>query len=418
MRILYLSQYFPPEAGATQTRAYEMARNFVRLGHSVTMLTEIPNHPSGLVPPAYRKKIYEHSFLDGIDVRRVWVKASPVKNFPNRMAFYLSYMVNAVLAGLFLAREPYDLLYASSPPLFVGGAALALSALKRIPLFFEVRDLWPASAVALGELTNSRAIRWATLLEEACYRHAKTVVVVTHGIRDHLLERGISEEKLLLIPNGANVELFQFDPACRAQVRERLGLEHKFIAVYAGIHGIAQGLETLVETAHRLEHETSDLAGLVHFLLIGDGPQKAKIIALAQQYQLSNLTFLPEQPREAIPAYLSAADVALVPLKNVDLFRGALPSKIFDAWACQRPVILSVDGEARQILETVQGGLFVPPEQEQALVAAIRFLNSNPDEREQMGERGRVFTVQHYSRQALAEKLIDQISQRLSRLHP
>ncbi len=175
MHILYLSQYFPPEVGATQTRAYEMARGLVRAGHRVTMLTEVPNHPSGIVPPAYRGKWFERSELDGIDVLRVWVKASPVKTFKSRMAFYLSYMANATLVGALKARGPFDVVYATSPPLFVGAAGLALHGLKRAPFVFEVRDLWPESAVALGELRSPRAIAWAGKLEELCYNRASRV---------------------------------------------------------------------------------------------------------------------------------------------------------------------------------------------------------------------------------------------------
>jgi glycosyltransferase involved in cell wall biosynthesis len=191
MRILYLSQYFPPEAGATQTRAYEMAVNWVRLGHQVTILTEFPNHPSGIIPSSYKGKLYERTSLEGVEVLRVWIKASPKKNYFNRMLFYLTFMLNAIIAGLFLTRGKFDLLYASSPPLFVGGSALVLSKIKRIPLIFEVRDLWPESAVALGELNNRMSISLSTKLEESCYRRAVQIVVVTHGIYDRLIQRGI-----------------------------------------------------------------------------------------------------------------------------------------------------------------------------------------------------------------------------------
>src|SRR4030042_1782215 len=164
MRILYLSQYFPPEAGATQPRAYEMAKTWVQLGHQVTILTEFPNHPSGIIPPSYKGKLYERSSLDGIEILRVWVKASPIKNFQNRMLFYLTYMINALLAGLFLTRGKYNLVYATSPPLFVGGAAMVIGLFKRIGMIFEVRDLWPESAVALGELSSPVGISLATKL--------------------------------------------------------------------------------------------------------------------------------------------------------------------------------------------------------------------------------------------------------------
>ena len=410
MRILYLSQYFPPEAGATQTRAFEMARNLVRLGHSVTMLAEVPNHPSGIIPPEFRGKIYERSILEGIDVIRVWVKASPVKNLRNRMLFYLTFMVNAALAGLLLARGRYDLIYASSPPLFVGGAALALSALRRTPMVFEVRDLWPESAVALGELSNPRAIALSTRLEEACYHRAKAIVVVTRGIYERLLARGIPVDKLHLIPNGANVDLFRFNIGERERLRHEMGMEGKFVAVYAGIFGVAQGLETVVEAARLLRDRVD-----VHFLLIGDGPRREEIETLARQYTLPNLTLLPEQPRERIPAYLSAADLALIPLRSLDLFKGALPSKMFDAWACQRPVLLSVDGEARGILEQAQGGVFVPPEDAQAMAAALLEIKKASSQQEAMGLSGRQFTEAHYSRRALAEKLASLLQSVISR---
>lgn len=400
MNILYLSQYFPPEAGATQTRAYEMARNWVRMGHVVTMLTEFPNHPSGIIPPEYKGRLYEKDSLEGIDVIRLWVKASPRKNFTNRMLFYLSYMFGASIAGLTLARQEYDLIYASSPPLFVGGAALFLSRIRRLPLFFEVRDLWPESAVALGELNNPRAIALATRLEEASYQRARRVIVVTQGILDRLLQRGYPHSKLTLVPNGANVEMFTFSSQGRELIRQELNLGEKLVAIYAGIHGVAQGLETVIE-ATRLLSDDPD----IHILLIGDGPRKASLVELAGPLQLPNLTLLPEQPREQIVAYLSAADIALIPLRNLDIFKGALPSKMFDAWACERPVLLNVDGEARQVMQQAEAGVFVPPEDPHALAEALRHAKLNPDKFRQMGMNGREFTVQHYSRQAQAEKL-------------
>jgi glycosyltransferase involved in cell wall biosynthesis len=401
MRILYLSQYFPPEAGATQTRAYEMAYNWVHLGHQVTMLTEFPNHPSGIIPQEYQGKFYERSSLNGIEVIRLWVKASPVKNFSNRMLFYLTYMFNAIIAGLFLARGRYQLIYASSPPLFVGGAALVLRLIKRTPLVFEVRDLWPESAIALGELTNARAISIATRLEEECYRKAIQVVVVTRGIFNRLKARSISTDKILFVPNGANIDLFRFNPEGRERIRKELGLEGKFIAVYAGIHGLAQGLETLLETASQLQDITD-----IHILLIGDGPKKADIVSLANQLKLPNLTLLPEKARDQIPDYLSAADVALIPLRKLEIFKGALPSKIFDAWACDRPVIISVDGEAREIVELINGGVFIPPEDPNRLAEAIIRLKNTPDERLIMGKNGLIYTRQNHSREVLAQKLI------------
>lgn len=400
MRIIYLSQYFPPEVGATQNRAYEMASNLVRLGHSVTMLTEIPNHPSGVIPPEYKRKLIERSPLSGIDVIRVWVYTSQKKTFSSRLLFYISYMLNAILAGIFLVKGPYDLIYASSPPLFVGGAALALSFIKNIPFIFEVRDLWPETAIELGELSNRTAIAWSNRLELACYTRARKIIVVTKGIRNRLIERQIDTSKIAVIPNGSNSDLFRFDPVGRERVRQQLNLINKFVVIYAGIHGIAQGLDSVIEAARMMQHRDD-----IHFLFVGEGPQKSQLQALASGSNLPNIHFIPEQLREVIPAYLSASDVALVPLRKLNLFKSALPSKIFDAWACERPVLSTVDGEAKQIVDEARGGLTIPPEDPEKLAAALDTLKSSPDLRQSFGENGRLFTLKYYSRRAQAEQL-------------
>jgi glycosyltransferase involved in cell wall biosynthesis len=401
MRILYLSQYFPPEIGATQNRAYEMASNLVELGHHVTMITELPNHPSGIFHPEYKGKVFHRSQLDGIDVIRVWVKTSPVKNFTNRILFYLSYMFISIFTGLALTRGKFDIIYATSPPLFVGGAALILSFLKRVPLIFEVRDLWPESAIKLGELSNKHAVRLATSLEESCYKRAKIIIVVTKGIMDRLCSRGIEKQKIILIPNGANISLFQFQEATRQRIREQLEITDKFVVVYAGIFGIAQGLETIIDTAEIIQ-ERDD----IQFLLIGDGPTKDVISKQIKQKDLSNITLHSAVPRDIIPAFLSSADVALIPLRKINLFKGALPSKIFDAWACERPILLCVDGEARVVMEEAAGGLFVPPEEPFMLANAVLKLKNEPELCTEMGKNGRKFTENFYSRKALAMELL------------
>jgi glycosyltransferase involved in cell wall biosynthesis len=403
LRILYLSQYFVPEVGATQTRAYEMARYLVSAGHQVTMLTEVPNHPSGIIPLEYRGKVFERADLEGIDVIRVWVKASPTKTFTTRILFYLSYMINATLAGLILARGRYDVIYATSPPLFVGGAALALSYVRRMPFLFEVRDLWPESAVVLGEISSPRAVALAGKLEEMCYNRARCVVVVTNGIRRRLEERGWGR-KLELIPNGANTESFRPDPQAGAALRAELGFRNKFLVVYAGIHGVAQGLETVLQAARLLSLRLQEVPE-VHFLFVGEGPKKDELLDLRNKWGLSNVTMLPEQPRSRMSAYLSAADVALVPLRRLELFQGALPSKMFDAWACGCPVILSIDGEAREVLEQADAGVFVEPEDTGEMAQVILQLKDDPDRLRRYGEHGRRFVEAHYSRQQLAARL-------------
>jgi len=279
-----------------------------------------------------------------------------------------------------------------------------LSYIKRIPMVFEVRDLWPESAVALGELSNSRAISWSTKLETACYRKAIQVIVVSHGAYNRLIQRGISSDKLFVLPNGANIDMFKFNPDERERIRSELGLDGKFIVIYAGIHGLAQGLETIIETARLLQ-----VFPKVHIILIGDGPKKAELLSLANEYGLPNLTLLPEKPNEQIPSYLSAADIALVPLKKAEVFNGVLPSKIFDAWACERPVLLSIDGEARELVESVLGGLYIPPETPNKMAEAIINLMNSPMELDSMGKNGCAYTKLYHSRKVLAEILISHL---------
>lgn len=399
MRILYFTQYYPPEVGATQTRAHEMAAFLTEQGHHVTIITEVPNHPSGIIPPDYRGRLSERKLEDGIDVLRLWVWASPEKTFKSRMRFYLSYMSMAALAGA-LIRGKYDLVYATSPPLFVGASGLASATVRRIPFVFEVRDLWPESAVALGELSGKRAIKAAEALEGLLYRRAARVVAVTQGIYDRLSERRVECDKLALVPNGANTEHFRFRAEGRAAVRTQLGLQDKFVVMYAGIHGIAQGLETLLEAASILQDSPD-----VHLLFVGEGPRKAALTQRLADLGLQNVTMLPEVPSGKMPSYLSAADCTIVPLRDEPLFRGALPSKMFESWAAERPIVLSVAGEAQRVLERANAGIACRPEDPAGMARAIRTLHDNPAAAQEMGKRGRAFVLSHYSRRAQAQTL-------------
>lgn len=376
-----------------------MSRFLAAQGHHVTIVTEVPNHPSGIIPPGYKGKIFERRQENGVDVLRLWVWASPEKNFKSRMRFYLSYAGMAGLAGSLLPGR-YDLVYATSPPLFVGAAGLLAAAVRRIPFVFEVRDLWPDSAVALGELNSSRAIAAAEKLEALLYSRATRVVAVTRGIESQLVERGLPSSKVKFIPNGANTDLFTFSEAGRREVRHTLGIDDKFIVMYAGIHGIAQGLETVLEAADRMRDQP-DIA----FVFIGEGPKKADLLVMKEELRLGNVTMLPEVAARSMPAYLSAADCTIVPLRNEPLFRGALPSKMFEAWACSRPVILSVAGEAAGVLQAAGGGLAIDPEDAVQMADAILHLADNRAAADEMGRRARAFVVDYYSRQEQARTL-------------
>lgn len=396
LNILYISQYFPPEVGATQSRAFDMAYFLSKHGHRITVIGEFPNHPSGIMPQEYRHKFREFKKLENFHVFRTWVYASPDKSFIKRILFYISFMVSSLVTGL-LIRDSFDVVYATSPPLFVGVTGYLLSRLKNAKFVFEIRDLWPESAVALGELRNTKFIRWAEKTEEFFYRKASKIIVVTSGILEALKRRKIPRKKLCLVKNGTNMRYFQnFGEGKKIQ----LHLQDKFVVGYFGILGLAQGMEFLCEIVEKMKSKRD-----IHFLFVGEGPKKQMIEKLKKEKGLENLTLLGEIPREQIARYISACDVSLVPLRKNELFMGALPSKMFDSMACERPIILSVAGEAQSVLSEAKAGIFVEPENAEQMIGAILKLKAEPKLRKQMGHSGRIFVEKNFSREQLARQL-------------
>ncbi len=403
MRVLLLSQYFFPEVGATQTRMYEFARALVRRGHEVDVLTEFPNHPAGVMPPEYRGRWFEEDRTHPFRILRVWVATSPRKTFRTRLAFYGSFFAMALIGSLRFPRR-YDVVAATSPPLPVAVVGLLIGRLKRAAFVMDVRDLWPKAAEALGELSNPRLYRLAERLERQLYARADRVTATTRSFCRHIAGRGARPETVVHVPNGTLEDVFAPERG-DGDVRHRLGLEGRFVVTYAGLHGIAQGLSTLLDAAHRLGGEPD-----IQFVLIGEGPQKAELMAQAAALGLANVRFLPQVPLEASAHYLNASDVLLVPLARNPVFEMFVPSKLFDGMACGKPVLLSVDGEAREILGEAGGGLFVEPGDAAALAEAIRHLFRHPDLRKEMGERGRLFVTRHYLRRVQAERFTDVVA--------
>ncbi len=412
MKILYISQYFPPEAGATQTRAFENAKYLKSKGHDVFVLCEIPNHPAGVIFKGYEGKPFKKEILDGIKVLYIRVFTSPKKNFLTRLSFYFSFMAGACFAGITLLRDRFDIIYATSPPLPAAGAGLFLSRYKKIPFYFEIRDLWPDSAVALGELKNNFIIKIARKLEHMCYSRAVKVIGVTNGIVEILKhEKQIPVDKLELVPNGATIDSFCRDETGGERVRAKLGLNNKFVVLYAGIIGIAQNLEIMIRSAYELRN-----CGDIYFLVAGSGPKKSVLESMSVRFNLKNFKFIGEFPRQAMPALYSASDAALVPLANKRLFNHARPSKLFDAWACEAPVLLGIKGEAEELLNKCGGGLCYKPDDYRDLSKKIIKLKSLPSEkRMEMGKMARKYVEKFHSRQVYAEKL-EQILMQYKRL--
>ena len=397
MRTLIVTHYFPPETGAPQARLSALAETWAADGDSVTVLTGMPNHPTGMVPPAYRGAVRRHEHQDGYRVIRTWLYATPNEGVARKTAGHLSFMISSVLLG---GRRcgPADTVVVSSPTFFSIGAAWLLARMKRARLVVEVRDLWPAIFVELGVLTNRRLIRLLERLELAAYAAADRVVVVSDGFRANLIDRGVPDDKVHTIRNG--VTLDRFDPRAVAdpRVRGRLGARAgDCLVLYLGTHGISHGLPGVAAAAARLAGEP------VHFTFVGEGADKSRLRRRVAELALDNVTLLPGVPHEEVPGLLAAADICLVPLRDVPLFSTFIPSKMFEYLAAGKAVVGAVTGEAAQILREA-GAVVVPPEDSAALADAIRALAGDPQRRQAMGRRGRSHVERSFDRVALARE--------------
>lgn len=407
MKILYVSQYFPPEMGAPAARAAELARHWADAGHDVSVLTGFPNHPTGVVPdewrPRLRRLIY-HQKAERVDVYRTWLWPLANRKSHERMRNYASFCISAALRGMVLPRP--DVIIATSPQLLVGLAGWWLAFARQIPFVFEVRDLWPESLTAVGVGTEDSLLHHTlAAIAEFLYERSDRIVVVSPAFKDRLIEDWrVPAEKISIVENGVETDTFApASPTANNALRQQLGLEGKFVASYIGTMGNAHGLETLIEAATQLQRGNSN----VLFLLIGEGAEKARIMELSQSRNLCNIRFFDQQPREKVPAFISASDACLVLLKKTDVFKTVIPTKMLEFMSCARPVILGVEGQARQILEEAQAGIAIEPENSGALIEAIHRLVANPDLGATLGQKGREYIVRHFSRQRTAEDYMD-----------
>jgi colanic acid biosynthesis glycosyl transferase WcaI len=405
VKILYVSQYFPPEMGAPAGRAGELSRLWVEDGHDVTVLTGIPNHPTGIVPLEYRRKfrrLVTHDNYHGVNVVRTWLLPFPNRKTYERMLNYSSFCISSATTGIFLDKP--DLVIATSPQLLVGLSGWWLARYNGVPFVFEVRDLWPESLVAVG-MGSHRSPLHRSLAKIAgfLYRSCDRLVVVTPAFKEYLIERWrIPEDKIFVVQNGVETSLFsRLTP--NLSIRRELGAEEKFVVSYIGTMGTAHGLETLLEAAARLRESAPE----VLFLFVGEGAEKARIVSLARSRGLSNVRFVNQQPREKVPAYITASDACVVLLKRTELFKTVLPTKMLEFMSCARPVILGVDGHARNVMERANAGIFITPEDPAALAKAVMRLAANPALRESLGRNGRQHILHYFSRQDTAKMYLD-----------
>ncbi len=395
MRLLFLTQYFPPEISAPSARVSELCRYWAREGVQATVVTAFPNHPIGVIPPAYRGKLISEEEVDGYRVLRSWIYPAANRGFFKRLVCFLSFFFSSIATGT-LRGGPCDLVIATSPQMFVGLSGWFVSLFKRVPFVIEVRDLWPESAIELRILRNRILVWLSKGLERFLYRHASLVVAVSQSIKEAILKEGVSEDRVLVLPNGIDRSLFV--PAPREnRKRAELGLKDEFVVSYIGTHGMAHGLEVVVDAANILKDNPH-----IRFLFIGEGARREAVMAYSRKLGLRNVTFLNSQPRSDIPLWYSASDLCLVVLKDLPVFRTVLPSKMFEIMASERPLLIVARGECADMVEGCGAGRVVPPENPQRLAEAILELSKSPDLCRQLAETGRGFVLEHFDREKLA----------------
>ncbi len=401
MKVLFLADNFPPERNAQASRVYERACYWVRWGHDVTVLTCAPNFPEGRVYPGYQNRWCQVETISGIRVVRVKTFISANEGKWRRILDFLSFMVMAVVAGLF-ERRP-DVVAATSPQFFAAVGAWFLSRVKRVPFVMEVSDLWPASIIAVGAMRPSLYLRWMERLELFLYSQAAAVVALTQSFKTDMVRRGVPPEKVAVVING--VDLSRYAPRERdVELAESAGIRpDEFVVGYIGTHGMAHALDNVLNTAE-LAHGTR-----LRFLFVGAGADRDRLVADAARRNLTNVTFVPPQPKEKMPAWWSVCDVALVHLKNSPVFETVIPSKIFEAMGMGLPIVLaSPSGEASRMIESEKVGLWVPAENPGSLQDALLLLKDNPELTSQFAKRS-LAAAPRYSREKQARNMIDAI---------
>jgi colanic acid biosynthesis glycosyl transferase WcaI len=399
MRILFFSDNFPPETNAPAARTFEHARLWVESGHDVTVVTCVPNFPTGRIHDGYRNLPRTVESVDGIRVVRVWTYVTPNEGRGRRSLDYLSYAVSAVPAAL-LEERP-SVVVGTSPQLLTVLAAWIVSRLRGVPCVFELRDLWPESIVAVGAAPDGLAVKAIAALARFLYRHTDRIVAVTDSFAEILSHRGVPRWKIAVVKNG--VDLARFSPGARdGRLRDEIGVgPEAFLITYAGTVGMAHGLSTVLDAA-----EASAADGLA-FLLAGDGAEKERLAREANARGLENVFFLPGQPRARIPGILGTSDAVLIHLRSSPLFASVIPSKVFEAMAMARPIILGGTGESADLVRQAGCGIVVPPENAEEIVRAATRLAADPAFARSLGESGRRVAEERFSRRDSALRMLD-----------
>jgi glycosyltransferase involved in cell wall biosynthesis len=404
MRILFLSHYFPPEGNAPASRTFENCRRWVRRGHEVTVVTGAPNHPNGIVYDGYENRWRSREWIEGIEVVRVLTYVAANKGTVRRIFNYLSYMFSASLASL-EARAP-DVIIATSPQFFCGWAGVIASRLHRVPLLLEIRDIWPESIAAVGAIRSQGVMRALERLELGMYAAARHIVTVGEGYRRCLHAKGVADERISVVMNGIDREIFR-PMSPDLELRRRLGVGDRFVVSYSGTIGMACGLDVVLRAAGTLRGKGRDD---IVFLLVGDGAVREELQAEAERQRLDNVIFTGRQDKSLMPSFLAISGASLVHLKRTDLFTTVMPSKIFEAFGMARPIVIGVPGEAGDLVERAGAGVAIEPENAEQLVDAVERLADDPALCERLGRAGHAYGVRHHDRDHLADDYLQVIS--------
>ena len=401
MRILFFSHYFPPERAAAAVRTFAHCKHWVAAGHEVTVVTCAPNHPRGVLYPGYRNRLRQIEDIEGIRVVRVLTYLSANEGTWKRIVNYFSYMMSATLFSLF-ERRP-NIVIATSPQFFCGWAGVLVSKFRRRPLLLEIRDLWPESIVAVGAMRSRTALWFVEKLEQWMYRAARHIVTVGEGYRVGLIKRGVDPDRLSVVMNGVDRELF-FPRGKDREFANQLGVTGRFVITYCGTIGLAHGLEVVLRSATLLrQYDRSEIV----FLMVGDGARLEELRVAAAQRGLDNVIFTGALRRKLIPGVLSVSDVCFVHLRKSKTFETVMPSKIFETAAMARPIILGVKGFARDFVEKVGCGLCIEPENERELLEAALRLADDTELRARLGEAGYNYVVNEFDRKRLAARYLE-----------
>jgi glycosyltransferase involved in cell wall biosynthesis len=395
MHILLIHQAFAGLNEAGGTRHMELSRYLVQRGHQITIIASPVSYLSGKQTRLQKQWVNKENPEPGITILRTYTYASLRRSFLDRILGFISFMASSFFVGLGVTHV--DLVWGTSPPIFQGFTAWLLSWLKRVPFLFEVRDLWPAFAIAMGVLRNPVLVNASLWLEKFLYQHADRVVVNSPGFIHHVSDRGA--RWIELIPNGADPTMFSPDDS-GSDFRQKYKLDKKFIVLYAGAHGPSNDLQILIQASAQLSTIPQ-----IHIVLVGDGKEKKDLQSQAQTLGLTNVTFISPVAKSEMSQVLAAANVCVAILKPLELYKTTYPNKVFDYMAAARPVILAIDGVIRELIETAHAGIPVTPGRPAEIAAAVRKLYENPPLGREMGISGRTYVEIHFSRAIQAEKL-------------